>query len=84
MASLAEFERDLLRERIRSGIAAAQARGKIFGRRMGERVKSDRLAPKVMKLVEEGRSYRFIAYELKMSKNTVMDIVHRYRDQREL
>jgi DNA invertase Pin-like site-specific DNA recombinase len=74
MATLAEFERDLLRERIRSGIAAAKARGKTFGRKTGERPKSDRLASKVMKLLEEGRSYRFVASELKISKNTVMDI----------
>lgn len=80
MASLAEFERDLLRERIRSGIAAAQARGKVFGRKAGERPKSDRLVPKVLKLVEEGRPYRFIASELRISKNTVMAIVHRFRE----
>jgi DNA invertase Pin-like site-specific DNA recombinase len=44
MAALAEFEKDLLRERVRSGIAAAQKRGVVFGRRPGQRVKSDRLA----------------------------------------
>jgi DNA invertase Pin-like site-specific DNA recombinase len=33
MAALAEFERDLLRERVRSGIAAARKRGVVFGRR---------------------------------------------------
>jgi Resolvase, N terminal domain len=31
MAALAEFERDLIRERIKSGIAAAKARGKRLG-----------------------------------------------------
>ena len=31
MAALAEFERDLLRERVRSGIAAARRRGVVFG-----------------------------------------------------
>jgi len=46
MAALAEFEKDLLRERVRSGIAAARKRGVVFGRRLGQRVKSDRLAPK--------------------------------------
>jgi putative DNA-invertase from lambdoid prophage Rac len=38
MSALAEFERDLLRERIRSGIAAAKARGKRFGRHPGHRL----------------------------------------------
>jgi DNA invertase Pin-like site-specific DNA recombinase len=37
MASLAEFEHDLLRERVRSGIAAAKARGQTFGRTPGYR-----------------------------------------------
>lgn len=80
MAALAEFERDLLRERIRSGIAAAKAKGKSFGRKPGERPKSDRLEPKVLHLLEEGRSYRFISRELNLSKNTVMEIAKRQRD----
>ena len=78
MSALAEFERDLLRERIRSGIAAAKARGKQFGRHPGHRIKSDRLAPKVLQRVEEGGSYREIGKELNISKNTVGDIVKRY------
>jgi Resolvase, N terminal domain len=32
MAGLAEFERDLIRERVKSGLAAAQARGVVLGR----------------------------------------------------
>lgn len=79
MAALAEFERDLLRERVRSGIAAAQKRGVIFGRRPGQRVKADRFAPKVLKLVSEGQSYREISHRLSLSKNTVLDIVKRNR-----
>jgi putative DNA-invertase from lambdoid prophage Rac len=79
MSALAEFERDLLRERIRSGIAAAKARGKRFGRYPGHRIKSDRLAPKVLQRIEEGGSYREIGKELNISKNTVGDIVKRHR-----
>ncbi|MGA7953227.1 MAG: recombinase family protein [Gloeobacterales cyanobacterium] len=79
MASLAEFERDLLRERIRSGIAAAQARGVKSGRRFGQRVKADRLTPEVLQLVEKKHSYRAIAEQLHISKNTVGDIVKRHR-----
>ena len=75
----AEFERDLLRERVRSGIAAARKRGVVFGRRPGQRVKADRYAPKVLKLVGEGQSYREISHRLGLSKNTVLDIVKRNR-----
>ena len=81
MAALAEFERDLLKERIRSGIAAVKARGKILGRRKGEYIKSGKMAPKVLAMVEAGQSYRAIAKELKLSKNTVMGIVRRHREE---
>ncbi len=79
MAALAEFERDLLRERVRSGIAAARKRGVVFGRRLGQRVKADRHTPRVLKLVGDGQSYREISHRLGISKNTVLDIVKRDR-----
>jgi DNA invertase Pin-like site-specific DNA recombinase len=79
LAGIAQFERDLLSERVKSGLAAAKARGKKLGRQKGQRPKSDRLAPKVLKLIEEGRSYRWIARDLAISKNTVGDIVKRHR-----
>ena len=67
---LAEFERDLLSERVKSGLAAARARGRVLGRQNGFRPKSDRLVPKVLKLVGEGRSCRDISHQLKIDKNT--------------
>ncbi len=79
MASIAEFERDLTSERVKSGIAAAKARGRILGRRPGQRPKSDRLGAKVLALIAEGRSYRLIGRQLGLSKNTVTDIVRRNR-----
>ncbi len=79
MASLAEFERDLIRERIRSGIAAAKARGQIFGRRPGQYIKSEKLTPKVLRMIRAGESYRAIATALKICTNTVVEIVKRDR-----
>jgi len=79
MASIAEFERDLVRERVCSGLAAAKAKGKVLGRRPGQRIKSDPLTPRVLQMVEEGYSYRSIANELHLSKTTVQEIVNRYR-----
>ena len=81
MAGLSEFERDLLRERVRSGVKAAQARGVVFGRRPGQRIKSDRLAPKVLALVAAGQFYRQIGRQLDLSKNTVLEIVKREREK---
>lgn len=77
MAALAEFERDLLRERVKSGIAAARERGVQFGRQTGQRVKAERYTTRVLRLRAQGWSYREIARELRLSKNTVMDIVKR-------
>lgn len=78
MASLAEFEHDLLRERVKSGIAAAKARGQAFGRKPGYRP-SDEHLPEVIRLSEEeGMSQRRIAQKLGLSKTTVNAILKRY------
>lgn len=81
LAGIAQFERDLLSERVKSGLAAARARGKKLGRQTGQRPKSDRLAPKVVQAVAEGRSYRWIARDLGINKNTVLDVMKRHRSQ---
>jgi putative DNA-invertase from lambdoid prophage Rac len=76
MAGLAEFERDLIRERVKSGLQAAKARGIVLGRKEGQRP-SDKKAKRVLSLHEEGLSYRLIARNVGLSKNTVMEIVRR-------
>lgn len=80
LAGIAQFERDLISERVKSGLATARARGKKLGRQPGQRPKSDKLAPDVLAAVEEGRSYRWIARDLGISKNTVLSIVKRHRE----
>lgn len=79
MAALAEFERDLVSERVRSGLAAAKVKGQVLGRQPGQRIKSDFLAPKVIQMVGNKVSYRTIAHDLKLSKTTVTEIVKRHR-----
>jgi DNA-binding NarL/FixJ family response regulator len=55
-----------------------KTKGKTFGRTKGYiPAKVRALEAKVLELAEQGQSYRAIASELKLSKNTVMGIVKR-------
>jgi putative DNA-invertase from lambdoid prophage Rac len=76
MAGIADFERDQIRERVKSGLAAAKANGKKLGRQPGQRP-SDKKAKRVLDLHKEGLSYRLIGRNVGLSKNTVMEIVRR-------
>jgi putative DNA-invertase from lambdoid prophage Rac len=76
MAGLAEFERDLIRDRVKSGLQAARARGVKLGRQHGQRP-SDKKAQRVLAKHKEGLSYRLIGRNVGLSKNTVMEIVRR-------
>jgi len=64
-ASIAEFERELIRDRVKSGLAAARARGKRLGR---PRVVVD--AARIAALRIQGRSWREICAETGISKGT--------------
>ena len=79
LAGIAQFERDLLSERVKSGLAAARRRGKKLGRQKGQRPVSDKVAPKVIQAAKEGRSYRWVARDLGICKTTVLNIMKRHR-----
>lgn len=64
-ASIAEFERELIRERVRSGLAAARAKGKRLGR---PRVPVD--AIRIASLRAQGASWAEISQELGIGKGT--------------
>ena len=67
-ASLAEFERDLIRERTRAGLAAARARGRRGGRPRGVDEKKKKAAIALKK--EAGRGVREICEIVGISRNT--------------
>ena len=64
-ASIAEFERELIRGRVRSGMAAAKARGKKLGR---PRVAAD--CNKVKRLRASGKSWSEVCKETGLSRGT--------------
>ena len=65
-ASIAEFERELIRERVRSGIAAARAKGKRLGR---PRATVD--AHRIATLRGQGLSWRAISTEMGVGTGTL-------------
>jgi DNA invertase Pin-like site-specific DNA recombinase len=65
-ASIAEFERELIRDRVRSGLAAARKRGKQLGRRANAPV--DPVAIRALRA--QGVPWRALAKQLGLAVNT--------------
>ena len=68
LGSIAEFERDLIRERVVAGMRAAQRRGAAIGR--PQRLQEDQ-RDRIVRLRRSGRSLREIAALLGVSKSTI-------------
>lgn len=77
-ASLAEFEREIIRERTNAGLAAARARGKKGGRRPGLSEEAQRKARIAESYYNEGVQVNQIAQDLQISKATLYKYL-RYR-----
>ncbi len=67
LGSVAQFEREMMLERQREGIAKAKALGKYKGRRPTAREK----APEIRQMVAEGVSKREVAKALSVSERSV-------------
>jgi DNA invertase Pin-like site-specific DNA recombinase len=67
LAVFAEFERDILRDRVKAGIAHARAQGRPHGRP----VTIQSLIPKIRELAADGVSKRQIAATLGISRTSV-------------
>ena len=78
-ASMAEFERDLIRERTQAGLTAARSRGKQGGRPKGLSNEAQATAMVAETLYKEGElSTQKISDKLKISKSTLYKYL-RYR-----
>ncbi|MBC7107877.1 MAG: recombinase family protein [Methanomassiliicoccales archaeon] len=71
LVALAEFERELIRERVMDGLKKAKKEGKRLGR-----PKTSVDVKKILELRLKGLSYRQIAKELKVSHTTVSRILN--------
>ena len=80
LAGVAEFETALLSERVKSGLEAARAKGKTLGRQEGDAPVVRRHGRRIRALAAEGRSQRWIAKELQISRTTVAKAIHEDAD----
>ncbi len=67
LASIGEFERDLIRERVAAGLAAAKRRGAKIGR---PKAMDARAVARARRLRQSGHSVRLIAERLGVSVGT--------------
>ncbi len=67
ICAMAEFERELIREKVKAGIANARRKGK----RIGRKPLAPIIAEKVVSLRQEGLGYRTIARRLEVSLGSV-------------
>ena len=67
LAVFAEFERDILKERVKAGIAQAKSEGRVFGRPKTASLKS----LEVRRLKKQGLNHSEIARELKIGRASV-------------
>ena len=71
LSVFAEFERDMIRERVKAGIAQARAEGKTHGRPQTAATKSD----EVKRLYKEGWNKSQIAREIGISRGSVIALL---------
>lgn len=71
-AAIAEFEREIIRERVLAGLSRAKSRGKKLGR---PSVVCDAVSAKVVSLRSSGVSLRSIADRVGVSVGTVSSII---------
>jgi putative DNA-invertase from lambdoid prophage Rac len=68
LAVFAEFERDILRERVKAGVDAARAQGRVGGR---PKVTTEETRQKIKEMLSKGISKAKIAREMRVSRMTV-------------
>ena len=76
LAAVAQFERELITERVRAGLAAAKARGV----KMGRPATPEKRRGEVVALAEKGMPARSISRQLRIPYSTVTQLLRQERD----
>ena len=78
LGAAAEFERELISERVKDGMARAKREGKMIGRGRSKRSKD--MEKRILQLAAQGESIRMIAQKCNIPRSTVHDILSRKRN----
>ena len=73
LGAAAEFERELISERVKDGMARARKEGKLVGRGIAKRTRE--AEKRVLDLRERGESIRMISQKCNIPRSTVHDIL---------
>lgn len=68
LGAVAEFERELIRERVKSGLANAKAKGKTLGRPHA----NEHQTKQGLRLIEQGKTYKEASKQSKISVSTLL------------
>jgi len=75
LGAAAEFERELISERVRDGMDRARRQGKLIGR--GPTEKTKRMERRILELRSQGESIRMISQKTNIPRSTVSSILSR-------
>lgn len=78
LGAAAEFERELISERVKDGMARAKREGKLIGRGKAERTK--RMEKRILELRDQGDSIRMISQKTNIPRSTVSSILSKKRN----
>lgn len=78
LGAAAEFERELISERVKDGMARARKDGKLIGR--GRSQKSRKMEKRILELRAQGESIRMIAQKTNIPRSTVHDVLSEQRN----
>ena len=78
LGAAAEFERELISERVKDGMARARKEGKLIGRGKSDRTR--KMEKRILDLRSQGESIRMISQKVNLPRSTVHDVLSGQRN----
>ena len=78
LGAAAEFERELISERVKDGMARARREGRLIGRGKSDRTR--KMEKRILELRSQGESIRMISQKVNLPRSTVHDVLSGQRN----